>query len=511
MHDFTSLESPFFHAELFDGEQYTADPDATYAARLATVKDRTPAEVALTIDRWGTAAKTTGLRLKLYECDVKEPGRSDAPIATDIQMGEFTFDLASGAITKAAWANTALEKSYKATKKPDLTLMLGTKAFPLWMPRGDIMEEGKALELGFVLTDGAGNTVDRTSIAQGHTLSVAIPDYLDLMLTLPGRFDDPKRDAALEMDGTKFDEFLKGSCRRTFITKWLDEHPALRDAATEPSADLKTTDIVKAWFIIHDVGVGASVTDRRFRASQPATKQGAVHGFVNRGGYYAATHDFTKNRQGTVYEFMSKQGLKLANGYTIKSETEPDVEPDVRDKRDGSRGDPANAAQYASIGYKRGNRTVTYYKWTHAAFDVIADLYIFASARARHLLTITAHKETDRNLARSVLWREYTAAEVRAGKGKHWDTARNSPGNYHGDPYAFDMQALYDLITRKLNALGGKQLPAGARYGIHPRRIRTADGEDIVNGSDDLHEFPHQSAPDVRNDSGMKKAGWWKA
>jgi hypothetical protein len=505
-------------------EEFEAPQPAAYDARIVNNKDRInnkPAEVALIVDRWGAGtAKTSGVRLKLYECDVRESGRSDAASAKNVQMAELTFDLVPSPerlktpakagiphvlVTNAKWASTALEKSYKATAKADVILWLGSRAFPLWVPRDDIMEEGNAVELGFVLEDGQGQKV------QGQAVRVAIPDYLAILLAIPGRFDDPHRDPAVDMDGTKFDEFLKGKDRRAFVAKWLDEHAALKDAASEPNADLKTTDIVKAWFVIHDVGVGASVTDRRFKASQPATKNGAVHGFVNRGGYYAATHDFTRNRQGTVYEFLSRKGLEHVNGRTINLETVPDIEPDVPDQPDGSRGEPSNAGQYASIGYKRKGNKVTYYKWTNAAFDVLADLYLFASARARHLLTITAHKEMDRNLGRSVIWREYSAAEMRAGTGKHWDTARNSPSNYHGDPYGFDMQALYDIITRKLNALGGRQMPAGARYGIHPRRVCKDDGEDIVNGSNHLHVFPHQSSPQVSVDGNLKKTGWWNA
>ena len=506
-------------------------PGVAYAARIVNNKARTgstPAEVALIVDRWGTAdaSKVSGARLKVYECDTSEPGRSDAPTANDVQMAEFTLDLEPNpefvknpaktaiphvAVANAKWANAKLEKSYRATKKPDVILWLGSKAFHLWIPRQDILEEGSAAEIGFVLEDGAGHKVERMSIAQGHVASVSIPDYLKVMLEIPGRFDDPKRDAAVEMDGTKFDEFLKGKNRREFITKWLDEHAALKEAANEPNADLKTSDIIKGWFIIHDVGAKATLKDRRFKANQPKTKGGAVHGFLNRAGYYAATHDFTKNKQGTVYEFLSKNGKKYVNEHTINIETVPDVESDVPDKSDGSRGDPSSADQYASIGYRRKGKKVTYYKWTKAAIDVLADLYIFASVRARHLLTITVHKETDRNLGRSVIWREYSAAEIRAGTGKHWDKVRDHPDDYHGDPNGFNMQALYDLITQKLNALGGKQMPVGARYGIHPRRVSKADGQDIVNGSNQLHEFPHQSDPNIKTDAGLKKAGWWNS
>jgi hypothetical protein len=318
------------------------------------------------------------------------------------------------------------------------------------------------------------------------------PAQLAEMLAIKGRFDDPKRDRALELDGARFVDFLSGKSRREFAAAWLASRPGLALAAREPNADLKAGDIAKAWFIIHDVGAGATLTDQRFKASDPKVKKNAVHGFLNRGGYYAATHDFDKNRMGTVYEFLSKRGKSICGGKTINIETTPDVET-VTLKPDGSMPPPSNGDRYASIGYRlSGKGKAKYYKWTTEALDVLADLYILASARAGHLLTISVHKEMDRNLGRSVIWREYDANALRATSNKFLLQARDKPSNYHGDPYAFDVQALYDRITAKLNALGARQAPAGARYGVHPSRLRRADGRDIGNSSAHLHEFPHQ-------------------
>jgi hypothetical protein len=541
--EFGEIEHPMGDAngeEIFDFElddELSAEdlledsPDPSYQAQIHLMKERTsrkPAEVALIVHRWQEAesARLRGARLKLYECDIGEPGRSDAAAAQNDQFAEFSLDLEPNpeltrypnkagisrvSITRAKWDNPGLEKSHRATRRPDLALKLGERSFPLWIPRQDLLEEGEAAELGFVLEDGQGNKVERLSIPSNQTVSVPILNHLQQMLSIPGRFDDPMRDPAIDMDGTLFDVFLKGQNRRAFIARWLEGHLALKEAANEPEADLKTSDIVKAWFVIHDVGVKSSLSDKRFKADQPRTKKGAVHGFLNRAGYYAATHDFTRNRQGTVYEFLSKKGLRYVNGRTINIETVPDIEAGVPDKPDGSHGDPSNVHLYASIGYRRtrGN-TVNYYKWTKAAFDVLADLYVFASARARHLLTITVHKEMDRNLGRSVIWREYSAAELRnARDGSFLGKARDNPDDYHGDPYGFNMQALYDLITQKLNALGGQQMPDGARYGIHPRRVCKMDGQDIPNGSHHLHEFPHQSDPTIKADKELKKPGWW--
>jgi D-alanyl-D-alanine carboxypeptidase len=343
-----------------------------------------------------------------------------------------------------------------------------------------------------------------------RTISGEDPPGLERMLQLPGRFDDPKRDPAIDKDGTRFDLFLGGRSRRNFASSWLAQRPGLAQAAREPMADLTAGDIAKAWFVIHDVGVKSSLGDRRFKAADKATKKGSVHGFLNRAGYYAATHDFSKDRKGTVYEFLSRKGKKIAGGTTINIETVPDIENGVADRADGSHGPPSDADRYASIGYRKaGTKKVNYYKWTNAAFDILADLYILASARAGHLLTITAHKEMDRNLGRSVIWREYSAVEIRQAVNKFLKNARDNPSDYHGDPFAFDVQALYDVITRKLNALGGAQMPPGARYGVHPLRLRTAGGADVGNGDGQLHEFPHQSDPRVNTDTKLKKPGWW--
>src|SRR4051812_33925305 len=42
------------------------------------------------------------------------------------------------------------------------------------------------------------------------------PPGLPRMLQLPGRFDDPMRDQAIDKDGTRFDRFLGGRSRREF-------------------------------------------------------------------------------------------------------------------------------------------------------------------------------------------------------------------------------------------------------------------------------------------------------
>ena len=113
--------------------------------------------------------------------------------------------------------------------------------------------------------------------------SPANPPGLMDMLTIPGRFDDPKRDLALEMDGTLFSEFLRGADRRAFAAQWLSSRLTLVDATKEPESDIMASDINKAWFVIHDVGVGGSLKDRHYYPAKQGLKQKSVHGFLNRG------------------------------------------------------------------------------------------------------------------------------------------------------------------------------------------------------------------------------------
>jgi len=361
------------------------------------------------------------------------------------------------------------------------------------------------------------------------------------MLALPGRFDDPARDHAVEFDGLMIDEFLRGESPGAFAKRWLAGRPGLAAAAGKPRADLNATDIAKAWFVIHDVGVGASLSDGRYDAARLRKEEederrnakngvkGArpygypVHGFLNRLGNYAALHDFAEARSGTVFEFATKRGKQICLGRTINIETVPDVETLIPPPA-GSPPPPQDADKYVSIGHailtverkvagvKKRVKAFQYFKWTHEAFDVLADLYILASARAGHLLTVCAHKEMDRNLAKSVIWREHTAAEFRSGRasdGQSLVRARDNPSDYHGDPYAFDMQAFYDVIAKKLNALGGRQLPSGARFGVHPARLRKPNGADIGNLDGQKNTFPFQSSPKVDPDRDLKEKGWW--
>lgn len=87
--------------------------------------------------------------------------------------------------------------------------------------------------------------------------------------------------------------------------------------------------------------------------------------------------------------------------------------------------------------------------------DGMVDLYLLASLRAGHLLTVTTHVEADRVL------------------------------NGHSDPSGIDLDVFYDAITdrisktgkNKLAGLGGLTIPKGTRYGMHPRRLT---GEPVV-------------------------------
>lgn len=500
-------------------------------------------QLALVVDGWAGVAeagkKGLEVTLELYECDQGEEGRADAATARNQLFAKLKLTLvpnpkADGtaanpaiAIKKVAWADKALKKQYASSRsKADFALWLTAKE-PLYLnvPMDDILEEGDSFEIGFKLYDDQGNGCEKLSIANGHVAQVVGKDWLKALKSIPGRFDDPKRDASKEKDGELFDQFLpSGKTRRELIREMLgldaddktDKTGPLTSkwlmaARKEKNADLRTTDILKAYLVVHDVGAGIAVlADRRFLAEKEATKKGAVHGFINRKGVYAATWDFSETKNGTVYEFLTAAGKKHFKGRMINIECVPDVElvkkgkePKDKDKD----GDP-----YLTMGWEKKGTSRVFYKYTAEAIDCLADIYVFASARARHLLTITAHKETDRNLARSVLYDDYPMSVWKSPPNKYLLKARDRPQDYHGDPNGFDFQTLYDKITEKLNALGGAQLPAGTRYGIHPRRITKEDGLDITNGSHHLHEFPHQSDPEVKPlpASKKRKPGWWK-
>jgi hypothetical protein len=241
--------------------------------------------------------------------------------------------------------------------------------------------------------------------------------------------------------------------------------------------------------VVHDVGAGAADRSGAFYASgRPTRRNGvdvrsrSVHGFCNQDGSYAPSTEFSSARSGgTKYE--NTKMARWAKPFFLNYETAPLVEGTLGDK-----------SAYGCVGRDAN----LFYKWPHALLDLIADLYVLASARANHLLTMTCHLEADRNLVLSKGFYEHSLRELRRGtgtlrKGAHY------PRSMHDDPRGLDMQVLYDKITTRLNALGGFQLPMGVRYGMHPDRLfRSRTDSDGVRyrqsgGVSERHSFPWQS------------------
>lgn len=389
-----------------------------------------------------------------------------------------------------------------------------------------------------------------------------------------------RKDASVEVDvdGLRFDAFLPaGKTRPDFIADYVKSSPYLKDVGGADGAQWKTNDIKKAYFVVHDVGVDGYMTEDRF---YPPTHEGvqfrtkadgggpvAVHGFVNWGGLYAASWDFEESRLGTVFEFSNKFA-RLINNYTISIENTHIYEElkghDKEDKYTTAAQHKAEedkvhaqnverakkkkkalpvtnigAQEFLCVGYRNHHKEVPkdskkyvnytkIYKWTRRMIESLADLYIIASARAGHLITITCHLEMDQALCWSVVYPEavgktrhylrpgqnghgtplatataaqatwWTKAAFKAGKG---GKTRTNPRDMHPDPTGFDMQVLYDVISERLSAVGGFKMPAGLRYGVHPRRVTAAPKagsnpplcKALGNATYRLNTFPHQS------------------
>jgi hypothetical protein len=321
----------------------------------------------------------------------------------------------------------------------------------------------------------------------------------------------------VDVDGLSFAKLVKSGDRRDLVERLAKENQTVRAAIAGASKDwpLHTKDIRKAYFIIHDIGLDPPSAPRKKGhygegKGQKSVAGEGVHGFLNHDGSYAVSRDFASPRgRGTVYENL-KEGAWMGP-YGINIETVPIgiSKKDLAKVREAEaagkpwpKGVTATHEGYAlkdvaCTGAQTVHKVEYAYLWTHAMLDALADLYVFASARAAHLLTVTGHLEVDRNVILSKVFFEHTKSQV-AGFTGYYETHRNGARNGHGDPYGIDLQVFYDKITAKLNALGGLQLPKGARYGIHPRRVTTADGDGIGNSDGYLHTFPYQSAPEVQ-------------
>src|SRR5690606_26775225 len=132
----------------------------------------------------------------------------------------------------------------------------------------------------------------------------------------------------VDVDGLRFERFLPaGKTRPEFVRDFIQASRYLKDAGSADGAQWKQNDIVKAYFVVHDVGHDGLMTEERFF---PPSHEGvqfkkdtgapvSVHGFVNWGGKYAASWDFEEPKSGTVYEYSHKGG-RLMTYYSISIE-----------------------------------------------------------------------------------------------------------------------------------------------------------------------------------------------
>lgn len=488
-------------------------------------------------------------------------------------------------LKKMHWKGDYTSRPPKAkdrAAKCDFSLFLGgekkaERYIPLRVPLDKYFhDEGAAFEIGMKLELPGDEPIDRRDY--GYTSSVVVPakDTLEFVRSMHfeaklavhvdhfgkgakvGRFNGAGRnpqvepdvahktlddatlarlkagDAVVDVDGLRFTHFCDASKRRDFITALLKE---ITVKPGKRQDELKDTDIEKAYFVIHDIGAG--VTDRIIDSNPNEKKSETVTGYVNHDGTYGARKDLFWGRSGAVYLALAK----WVDGYAIGFETVPLVAWKYTN-------DPKKNAHVGhgmakkQIGTKKNDKgkvvpvyddKKAYWHWTHALLDTLANLYILASARANHLLTITCHVEADRNMVWSWLHHQYGAEALRTNYalpenkgGDLWRKLLDGPWDVHGDPYGFDPQVLYDKITKRLNALSKTWASARTRlelperklrYGINPARIvneksKDADGlfSHHVNGDGQLHTFPHQSADAITSLPGKHKKAltWWK-
>ena len=510
----------------------------------------------------------TGVQVTLLECDFEgdEGEGSAAPTAIQ-EIAQLRVDLVpntasppAGSRVKPAFAitNAALVRSTWAPKlseaarrrQCDFALFLGGgKTIPLRVPRegGDYHREGAHFELGVALEHPAAGRHERVAasavlkipsarLRASLTLQTAptggLAEALGASAGVLGRFNAPGRnprveptdvlreldsrtlaaletaslEAPVDVDGLRFDHFVPPAERLAAIERLAGEITIQAGGASDPLPPERfgTGDIQKAYLVIHDIGVKGRVAPDRFTWPEVDTGKG-VHGFLNKDGSYAPTGDFAEVRGGTKYVATSMG--RWVREFMIEVETVPIVTKTPGGADPGWKARPAGDAD-ACVGWKgRGRKAKRrdYYRWSSVMLDALADLYVLASARACHLLTVTCHVEVDRNLVFSQIYSGYSVAQLRraaTGDGS-LKKAIYLPRDSHGDPYGLDVAALYARIRERLNALGGLQLPEGVRFGIDRRRVidpaqPDADGHPRVIGNNDghLHTFPWQSVED---------------
>jgi hypothetical protein len=507
-------------------------------------------------------------------------------VASNWQREESSFPLEWAKKTKTAKFISGKETNRWALtrqKQAAFTLLLHTlkkgkvtwAKYRLMVP--DLLE-GSHFEIGFRLTtkaNGGEQVAQILSADTDHLVEVPALDWLQTMRAFKGRFDDEKRrpavaaadvkgslesktdellaeddSAGVDVDGLLFERFLaEGEGRADVVDAIAKANPSLGLV----SEQLGRSDIVKSYFVVHDVANRFDnenyKLDQIRRVYRKMDKKGggsrwkirSVHGFLNPDGTYSPTVDFVASRSGAVFDGGSvKKGARF-NGYCIHVETVPrfaKAEGYLKGEALETFLAPHRKAMKDEggwMGWKHQPDSKKKYTdalmYTKALLDTLADLYIMASARAGHLLTVSAHKELDRNLCWDV-WIPEIQADIQKAEAKrekaekagktadvkkldNWlailarkeKKAKEKAGSIHGDPRGFDFEIFYKTITEKLNARleakGSTPMPTTVRYGVHPKRIIKGE-KNIDNVTGHAHTFPHQSNP--KHVKGKKKS-----
>ena len=511
-------------------------------------------------------AGVKNVMLTLYECDYPDPPRLGAQPTSKDQIAKVRFNLEKndqeaeeGKPEPPPWKISRAKVLAqhvgpgRRKKDGDFALYLGGKtSFKLQVPQpaGDIHQEGEYWEVGFTLEHDSVQPIEELGNGMTGRLPLdSVADMLKLhikptggMSTANGGAHDPKtvklgrfngpgrnpqvdpEDAATpkmlekvkealksppaDLDGLRFENFLIDRHKRREFVEELTAKITLAPCKPQHELALSTGDFQKAFFIIHDVGwevdsqksktLGSATHSRNM--SNVRAKAG-VHGYVNMDGSLVLVKDFAYRRgAGVVYSSVSMG--KWLHDYVIGLETFPG----------GTLTQPEADEQIACVGWGSDWKTKkeAWFRWTKNLVGGLADLYILASARANHLLTVTCHVECDRNLSHSQVFHEYGKATLqsKAAGSDLWDKIYNRPQDMHGDPYGLDLQVLYDAITERLNTmegLGRWKLPAtGIRYGMHPERLFEGTKKDSKGyrkvqrtGDSQLHSFPWQSEQEI--------------
>lgn len=368
-----------------------------------------------------------------------------------------------------------------------------------------------------------------------------------------GRFDDPDRrpsvppekaaaeldaltlaelpehspDDPVDLDGLRFHNIVP-LAKRLEAIEWLDagiKRLPWEGKGKQKESPWSTSDMNSAYFIIHDIGAGDGVGVFPDMVDHKRTHKKVRHanGFLNVNGTYAVYSDMKAVSQATVYQgmrygdWMEDYGINIECVIVSSKTSASDVVPKSVKQRKGKKADMQDTFACVAyqdrgwIGKKKKKKKGAWYKWTQELLVALARLYVLASARANHLLTVSAHVELDRSLSVSHTFYEYTVNELQGRSmpktpgGGFWKLLYG-PENAHGDPQGLDVQVFYEEISLLLNELRAKyggtlpELPRGVRYGINPARLlepatKHSGGHRVWAGNEGEHinTFPHQS------------------